>query len=194
MGKTTHGLSNTRQYKIFFGINKRCNNKNSKQYNNYGGRGIKLEWKTFEDFWNDMKDTYQDNLTIERIDNNGNYNKENCKWITDKKQARNRRNNKMLTYKGKTKCLAEWCEMLMLTSATVNRRLRDNWSVKDAFEKPLVIIGFKPVNQLSKKNKLITQFSSISETSKKMNICISGISKACLGKRKTAGGFIWKYV
>ena len=84
-----HGMSKTRQYKIWEDMKKRCDNKNSKCYHRYGERGITYDpkWKTFEGFWKDMEDGYSDNLTIDRIDNNGDYTKKNCQWINQQENA-----------------------------------------------------------------------------------------------------------
>ncbi len=95
-------------YSKFRGLFDRCNNPKSKDYKNYGGRGIKCEWKNFEDFWKDMESGYAEDLTIDRINNDGNYSKENCRWITNKEQQSNKRNNVFLTYNGETRHLAFW--------------------------------------------------------------------------------------
>lgn len=92
---TKHGLSkNFRPYNIWCGMKQRCFYKKYHQYKDYGGRGITMcsEWRdSFEVFWNDMKSTYSDKLTIDRIDVNGNYCQENCRWVTWKQQAKNKR-------------------------------------------------------------------------------------------------------
>lgn len=87
-------------YYRFRGIKNRCQNKNQKDYHYYGGRGIKCEWKTYQDFKNDMYESYlehkkiygKNNTSLDRIDNNGNYCKENCRWATLKEQYKNKRN------------------------------------------------------------------------------------------------------
>lgn len=99
-----HGLTRTRFYQIFKDMKARCNNKTLKCYKNYGGRGIKSEWESFEEFKHDMYKSYLEHMkqfsrkidtTLDRVDNNGNYNKENCKWSTWIEQNRNKRTNKL---------------------------------------------------------------------------------------------------
>lgn len=86
-----HGMVNTREYTIWAGMVKRCTNPNNKKFHYYGGRGIKVSesWLSFENFYNDMGDS--NGLTIERVDNDGNYCKENCIWADMKVQSANRR-------------------------------------------------------------------------------------------------------
>lgn len=84
-----------------------------------------------------MENGYKDNLSIERIDNDGNYSPQNCKWIELKKQARNKRNNRFITHNGETKTLAEWSEKLGMKSATLRMRLNHGWTEEEAFNTPI---------------------------------------------------------
>lgn len=93
---TTHGMHNTRQYQTWADMKTRCDNIKHKWYSEYGGRGISYDekWSSFEAFWEDMEDGYSDELTLDRIDNNGHYCKENCRWVTSDYQSHNQRKSK----------------------------------------------------------------------------------------------------
>lgn len=136
----THGESgNNRIYPVWKTMKSRCFNVNSTKYSKYGGRGITVcdRWKdSFENFYKDMGEPPTDKHQIDRIDNDGPYSPENCRWVTNSQNARNKKNNKMITYQGKTQCLADWVDELGLNYTKVEQRLRVlKWSVEDAFEK-----------------------------------------------------------
>ncbi|MHA1401187.1 MAG: AP2 domain-containing protein [Candidatus Heimdallarchaeaceae archaeon] len=101
MNKTNrkHGKVYSKVYITYYNIIARCNNKKNTHYKYYGGRGIKCEWESFEDFYNDMGDVPK-GKSIDRINNDGNYCKENCRWSTKKQQSNNQRSN--IKYKGLT--------------------------------------------------------------------------------------------
>ena len=109
-----HGMTGTRIYRIWKAMRNRCLNVNNKNYKQYGGRGINIcdEWLDDDGFLNfyewSMKHGYADNLTIDRIDVNGDYTPNNCRWITQHEQTRNKRNTINITAHGKTMCLADW--------------------------------------------------------------------------------------
>jgi len=118
----------------------RCLKKETKAQKNYGGRGILYDpkWETFEGFWEDMGDTWKEGLSLDRVDNNGNYCKENCRWATIKVQARNKRTNRYITYKGETKTLSAWAEELNIPRSAITARLdRFRWTIEEAFETPV---------------------------------------------------------
>jgi len=118
-----HWKKYTRIYRIWENMKTRCDNINHPAYKDYWWRWITYDkkWEKFEWFYEDMKEWYDESLTIDREDNNWNYNKNNCRWITRKQQARNTRKNKMY----KWKCLSEWCEIMNLNYNTVKNRI--NW-------------------------------------------------------------------
>lgn len=121
----THGMNNTRIHRIWVGIRTRCYNKNEKCYKYYGGRGIKIcdKWKTFEGFYEDMKEGYADNLTIDRINVDGDYCKENCRWADKETQANNMRTNRMVTVNGINYTLANLCKEYGLKYKTIHKKL-----------------------------------------------------------------------
>lgn len=136
---TKHSLSKTRLDNTYTAMKSRCYNSNDKSYKYYGGRGIKIckEWldnrKSFFEWA--LKNGYQDDLTIDRINVNGNYEPSNCRWVTMKKQCQNKNNNRNICYKGETHTLAEWSTLKGIKYFTLRSRL-DNygWSIEKALE------------------------------------------------------------
>lgn len=137
-----HHKCYTRLYHIYAEIKTRCYNPNSQPYSRYGGRGIVMcdEWRnSFESFYEwAIKNGYSDELTVDRIDNNGIYSPENCRWATDVEQANNRRSCIMITREGKTQSLKQWCEELNVSYKTVHVRYRIlGWNIEDALTRPI---------------------------------------------------------
>src|SRR3990167_6057059 len=130
-----HGMTNTVLYQTYMRIKRRCEDVRSPDWKDYGGRGIKNEWKTFEAFYTDMIGSYIKSFSIERIDNNGNYSKVNCKLATAKEQARNKRSNIVIKYDGQKRVLAEWAEVLGLKYKNLYQRMYRGWS----FEKAITV-------------------------------------------------------
>ncbi len=133
-GHSSNGII-SHTYITWIQIIQRCTNPKRIDYKNYGGRGIKIceAWMKFEGFLQDMGER-PSNTSIDRVNNNGNYCKENCKWSTRKEQQRNKRDNKSITIGDETKCIAGWCEELGLRYHTVITRLRRGWSDEEALE------------------------------------------------------------
>lgn len=134
--RRTHGMTKTITYKSFDGMKQRCLNPQDEHYPNYGGRGITVcdRWRnSFENFLADMGERPSKQHSIERKDNNGNYEPDNCKWATATEQSNNRRSSRLLTYNGKTQSLALWCRELHLRRDSVNYSLKLGRSVADAF-------------------------------------------------------------
>lgn len=136
-----HGLTKTRIHKIWTQIKQRCFNKKAPFYKNYGGRGICMyaEWKNnfllFYDWA--LKNGYQDNLTIDRIDVNGNYEPSNCRWITMLEQTKNTRKSVFIIYKGERKIASDWAKTIGVDRNILYRRKRMGWSDKDIIETPV---------------------------------------------------------
>ncbi|MEK6884571.1 MAG: hypothetical protein AABY22_33370 [Nanoarchaeota archaeon] len=132
-----HGLHKSSEYCCWTDMQGRCYNKNCKAYKNYGGRGIKVceEWLNFENFYKDMGKRPK-GFTLDRIDNHGNYCKENCKWSTRSEQNRNHRRNINITFNGKTQCLKDWAKELALSYSILRYRLHKlNLTVEQSFKK-----------------------------------------------------------
>jgi hypothetical protein len=139
---TKHGASHPSSplystYRTWMKMYYRCNNKRAKYYKYYGGRGISIDprWNTFEAFVSDMG-VKPDNMSIDRIDNDGNYCKENCRWATAKEQNNNNRNNRLITYNGKTQNMTQWAQETGLSVSAIRQRLKNNWTVHEALTSP----------------------------------------------------------
>lgn len=140
MASTKDGRSKTRLYHIWVYMRKRCNNPNDDAYERYGGRGIRVcdEWNmSFDSFkeWAE-KSGYADDLTIERLDVNGNYQPDNCTWITRAEQAKNRRSSNMLTINGITKTAADWSRDAGFEKHVVMDRIRKGMDLEEAISRP----------------------------------------------------------
>lgn len=134
---TKHGETATRLYWIWHGMKARCFNTHDSRFKDYGGRGITVcdEWISFESFrsWA-LSNGYADNLTIDRVDNDGNYCPENCRWATDKQQANNRRTNRLITHNGKTQTIKQWASELGINYNTLYTRIvKYGWTAEKAF-------------------------------------------------------------
>lgn len=139
-GKIKYGKSYSRLYKTWQGMKERCYNVNNSNYDNYGGRGIKVydKWRdsflTFEK-WS-LENGYTDELTLDRIDVNGNYEPCNCRWATLEVQANNRRTNIFVEYNGVTKTIAQWGKEYNILPETIRDRLKRGMSIECALNNP----------------------------------------------------------
>lgn len=135
-----HGCTGTRLHNIWLSMRERCNRVKHPWYQAYGGRGIKIceEWDDFSKFrkWA-MANGYSNELTIDRIDCNGNYEPNNCGWATMKEQQNNKRNNRIIEYKGERYTLTQLAEKIGINKTTLRERLNAGWSVDDAVERPV---------------------------------------------------------
>lgn len=139
---TTHGHNKRGRrsplYKTWANMLARCLDQANPTYRLYGGRGITVHepWKDFSTFLLDVGDRPA-NCSLDRVDGNGNYEPGNVRWATDKEQARNKRNNRVLTHDGKTMCVADWVDATGLSSALIINRIEYlGWSVEKTLSTP----------------------------------------------------------
>lgn len=148
-----HGLANKRLYSIWAGMKNRCYNDNEPAYKWYGARGIGVcnEWRENPvAFYEWAKcNGYDNHLSIDRINNNGDYCPENCRWVDMKVQSNNRRNNHRYTFKNKTLTIREWSNITGLSYNLLRNRLEKNkWSIERALTTPKIIEGHKLNNKV----------------------------------------------
>lgn len=139
----THGLyyENPRLYQIWQNMKNRCYNKNVEKYKCYGARGIMVcdEWiHDFKAFYEwALKNGYNNQLTIDRIDVNGNYEPKNCRWLNMKDQSQNKRTNHYITFQGETKTLQQWADKIGIKSSIIRKRLKRGWDTEKALFFPI---------------------------------------------------------
>lgn len=134
-----HGMFGTRTYIAWTSMMGRCFNPNNASFKHYGGRGITVceRWKSFENFLLDMGVKPADHLSLERTDNNGNYEPGNCIWADIITQHNNTRRSVMKTYNGQTLTIAQWARKYGLRVDTLWRRLKAGWNIEKALTKPV---------------------------------------------------------
>jgi hypothetical protein len=137
--KYTHGHARqkSRTYHTWLAMKLRCLNEKHLAYNRYGGRGIKIckEWFSFENFLKDMGER-PEGKSLDRIDNDGDYCKENCRWATAKEQANNRKQTKIFSLEGKEYSIPEMSKFLNVPSQFLRNRLNANWDVNEIINTP----------------------------------------------------------
>ena len=136
-----HGLSKTKEYRSWCAMTNRCLHPSASDYSRYGGKGVTVceRWQGengFENFLADMGPKPTPTHSIERIDHKGNYEPGNCKWATATEQARNKSNNRMITFRGVTKPMAAWSEEYNIDESALRYRLDALWDVEMALTTP----------------------------------------------------------
>jgi hypothetical protein len=136
-----HGEASMRtvEYRTWRGMNQRCYSKTCKDYPRYGGKGVTVcqSWRNdYRNFLADMGRRPEGMNSIDRIDNEGNYSPDNCRWATHSQQCRNRRSSKRIKFNGKTHTLAGWSEITGIHADTIGYRIKQGWTIHDALTTP----------------------------------------------------------
>lgn len=134
-----HGMTETPEYAAWCNIKTRCTNEKRKDYDHYGGRGIKMceKWiNSFMAFYEDVGPRPDKDYTLERIDNDKNYEPGNVRWATRAEQGRNQRTNHVLEFNGEILTLADWAKRFDLHRTTIFSRLKAGWSIEKALSTP----------------------------------------------------------
>ena len=144
-GEVKHGGSRRGkrfpEYNVWSLMIKRCHAAGSTDFNNYGGRGIKVcrRWiNSFDKFLKDVGRRPSSKHTLDRLNNDGDYEPANCRWATRTEQARNKRNNHLITFGGKTMCIAQWSDELQVSQRILIDRIHRKWTIQRAFTQPVV--------------------------------------------------------
>jgi hypothetical protein len=140
-GKYGYSMWASSEYKSWCGMRERCYDKTALRYSDYGERGIEMceRWRnSFENFYADMGPRPSPGHTLDRIDNDGPYSPDNCRWATEREQSRNKRNNRWITHEGETMCLQDWAERTGIPAPTLHQRLgKLGWPVGRALTQPI---------------------------------------------------------
>ncbi len=133
-----HGMTKTPEYSVWESIWTRCKNPKAKSFAKYGGRGIELRFANFSEFYAAIGPRPSRTHSVDRINNDGHYEAGNVRWATQQQQARNRRSNRWITWRGETRTLAEWAERLGFSTYVIWTRLRcGRFSLDRALTEPL---------------------------------------------------------
>lgn len=135
----THKMSNHPIHKAWMKMNSRCNNPNYQHYHRYGGRGINIckRWERFEDFYSDMKDTWRPGLTLERNDNDKDYEPTNCRWASWEEQFNNRSTSVFIVCNGVKKTVSEFAKQYGIGRSTIEYRIKSGWTIEEAVLTPI---------------------------------------------------------
>lgn len=190
-----HGMSRTRIYAIWRDMKSRCYNKAVFSYVRYGAKGITVcdSWKdSFINFYEDMKEGYSDDLTIDRINTFGNYEPENCKWSTKTEQMHNRSDSKYVTHEGVKKHTIDLAKELGVTAQLLNSRI-DRGLSTDEIIAPISKYMTK-ILQKDLSGKEVKTWDNIMEAVNMGNFHHSAIVDVCNGRYSQHKGFIWEYL
>ena len=199
-GFARRGKNGSSIYHVWHEMKERCINKNNNSYSRYGGRGITVcdEWKdsfiTFKDWA--FSNGYEIGLSIDRIDNNGNYEPSNCRWTDAKTQANNKRCCRIVEINGEKKNIAQWCEIYGICPSIVYSRIDSyGWDSIKAITTPQKKVGSRPIKPIIAKDKYGNKirFESAYDASIKTGLNISSLRTACRLKKENYGGYSWCY-
>ena len=192
----THGHTGDPVYNSWSNMIQRCTNPKHPSYPRYGGRGITVcaDWRDGAKFIKWAYDNgFKVGLSIERIDNDGNYCPENCRWATRKEQQRNRQVNHRVTYGGETKCLTEWAEILGMNPATLHHRLeRAGLTVEEAFATRVRTRRTGAVIGTDRDGREI-MFPSAAHAARALGVDSTNIRTCLCGGTKHAYGYSWRF-
>lgn len=199
----TYGFTHHRLYACYYRMRRRCENPADSSYERYGGRGIKVcnEWKNdIMSFINwGLENGYREGLSIDRIDNNGDYSPNNCRWANVVQQCNNRRTNKFISYNGETHTYAEWSRIVGIKQLTIRHRIENlGWSIEDALtistdERRYGVLQNANVRTaVYKEGKLIAVCNSMDEASKKLGIGKSSVSRHVKSGTPTRSGYVFR--
>jgi hypothetical protein len=133
--RKTHGMHGTRVYRIWQNMKKRCLSTRDPSYAYYGGRGVTVcdKWMRFEGFYSDMGEPPSSNHQLDRIDNAGNYEPSNTRWVSAGQNCRNRRSNRLIEWNGEIRSVVEWSESLGIAHGVLRQRLYRGWTIERSF-------------------------------------------------------------
>lgn len=196
-----HGMFGTRIYNVWHTMKERCYVKTQISYPNYGGRGIKVcdEWQEFIPFmeWA-YKSGYDENAkrgecTLDRIDPNGDYCPENCRWVNASVQSNNKTTNVVIEYNGKIDTLSNHARSVGISPVLAEQRFLKGMRLSDVFKVGRVC-NIKRVAQYDKKMNLIKIYDSSKQASIETGIILTNIQGCVSGHRKSCGEYIFKYL
>lgn len=198
-----HGFTHHRLYACYYRMRHRCENPADSSYERYGGRGIKVcdEWKNdIVSFINwGIENGYKEGLSIDRIDNDGDYSPENCRWADATQQCNNRSTNTFITYNGETHTYAEWSRIVGIKQLTIRHRIEKlKWSVEDALtistdeRRYGILQNANIMTAVYKDGELVGVFNSATEAARYCGLCKSSVSRCLRGEVAQAKGYVFK--